>query len=85
MKPDEFTKEKNALITKISEKPKSMFGLSWQLWREILIGQYIFDRDDRLVEVLKKVKHSDILSLYRVRTVCNSNTLCLLLADHFHL
>ena len=66
MKADEFTKEKNALITKLSEKPKSMFGLSWQLWCEITIGQYVFDRNDRLVEILKKVTQTDILALYQV-------------------
>ena len=66
MKAEEFNKEKNALITKISEKPKSMFGFSFQLWREITLGQYIFDRDDKLVDILKKIKMSDILLLYRV-------------------
>lgn len=66
MQQDEFNKERSALITKISEKPKSMFGLSYQIWREILIGQYIFDRDARLLEYLRRIRLKDILSLYRV-------------------
>ncbi|KAJ6224234.1 hypothetical protein RDWZM_002779 [Blomia tropicalis] len=65
MKDEHFQKEKSALITKISTEPKSMFGLSGQLWHQIVSGQYQFDRDRRLVTYLKRVKLSDIITAYR--------------------
>lgn len=60
-----FNKERDALITHISEKPKQMFSLSWILWKEILLSQYVFNRNTKLVAYLKRFKPSDILELYR--------------------
>ena len=67
LKQEEFIKEKNALITKLSEEPKSLFAMSTKLWWEIISSQYIFDRDKRLISILKKIELNDIIHLYQVR------------------
>ena len=66
MSDDTFEKEKKALITIITESPKTLFGYNIRLWREIDHKRYYFNRDQNEVNIIKDLTKNDVIEFYEV-------------------
>ena len=66
MKEEDFEKHKEALHSRILEKPKKMKGESSKMWAEITSKNYHFNRDDAEAEHLGSLTKEDIINFYKV-------------------
>ncbi|CAG0881776.1 unnamed protein product [Darwinula stevensoni] len=65
MKEEDFEKHKEALHSRILEKPKKMKGESSKLWAEITSKNYHFNRDEMEAEHLRSLTKEDIMNFYK--------------------
>jgi insulysin len=73
MGEEEFQAFVDAVIAKNLEKPHSIFALNMQLWEEITVQKYLFNRRELESDILRKTKKEDVVALFK-RTVADKAT-----------
>lgn len=66
MTDEEFDTEKNSLITKLLKKKKRMSEYSNELWLEINLDEYHFDKHKNQAEIVKTLTKNDISEFFNV-------------------
>jgi insulysin len=69
----EFDAQKTSLINMIAEPDKRLNQLAFRIIKEINLQTYIFDRKDKLINNISKLKLEDIVKFYKEYVLDNQN------------
>jgi len=64
MSPEQFERQKQALVLRILEKPKSLAEQGGRYWQEIVLGYSDFDDRQQLAAAIRAISQSDWLAFY---------------------
>ncbi|BGP22999.1 a-pheromone processing metallopeptidase ste23 [Rhodotorula toruloides] len=64
MSDEEFEKERESLVLKLLEKPKTQGQESNRYWAEVSTGEFDFDYRERQAKVVQQLLRSDILAFF---------------------
>ena len=64
MPKDEFERHRQAVLTGLHEKPKSLAEQSSRFWGSIDVRDYDFSRRKKLIDAVERLTHDDLSEMY---------------------